>query len=302
MRILGDRRLYAWRYTFGLLTPAGTCKYHPSCSQYALDALREARPGEGIGEGRLARAPLQPVEPRRGRPRMILAEPAPAARGPAHLGPGAPARLGRALLGVVDRGARRDRADAARAADRPPDPLDAEPPGARAGDEEDPAAVQARPPEDERRDDGVLQGEPDQPGRVVPADPGAVPGLHFALLRAQGLREARAGGGQRARLDGADQHHREHEDGLGAAPDRLLRREPADVVVPDVDDDAAGAARDAADPADRLHPVRAQLPRRPDALLADDEPVDDGPGPDHPPPDAQAATAAEEELAHAAEG
>ncbi len=53
---------------------------------------------------------------------------------------------------------------------------------------------------------------------------------------------------------------------------------------------AAGAARDAADPADRVHPVRAQLPFRPDALLADDEPVDDGPGLDHPAPDAEAAS------------
>jgi uncharacterized protein len=31
--------VYAYRYTLGVLFPA-TCKYHPSCSQYALDALR----------------------------------------------------------------------------------------------------------------------------------------------------------------------------------------------------------------------------------------------------------------------
>ena len=36
---LGVVLVYAYRYTLGVLFPA-SCKYHPSCSQYALDALR----------------------------------------------------------------------------------------------------------------------------------------------------------------------------------------------------------------------------------------------------------------------
>ena len=36
---LGLGLVYAYRYTIGVLAPP-SCKYHPSCSQYALDALR----------------------------------------------------------------------------------------------------------------------------------------------------------------------------------------------------------------------------------------------------------------------
>ena len=39
--------VYAYRFTLGLFVPAGTCKYHPSCSQYALDALRKHGPLKG---------------------------------------------------------------------------------------------------------------------------------------------------------------------------------------------------------------------------------------------------------------
>ncbi len=37
---LGAALVWTYRLTFGALLPT-TCKYHPSCSQYALDAIRE---------------------------------------------------------------------------------------------------------------------------------------------------------------------------------------------------------------------------------------------------------------------
>jgi uncharacterized protein len=39
MRFVGIGGIYLYRYTLGVLFPA-TCKYHPSCSQYAIDAFR----------------------------------------------------------------------------------------------------------------------------------------------------------------------------------------------------------------------------------------------------------------------
>jgi hypothetical protein len=36
---IGVALVWAWRATFGALFPT-TCKYHPSCSQYAIDAVK----------------------------------------------------------------------------------------------------------------------------------------------------------------------------------------------------------------------------------------------------------------------
>jgi uncharacterized protein len=46
VRYLAIGGVYAYRYTLGVLFPA-SCKYHPSCSQYAIEALR----GYGIARG-----------------------------------------------------------------------------------------------------------------------------------------------------------------------------------------------------------------------------------------------------------
>jgi putative membrane protein insertion efficiency factor len=48
---LGIGLVYAYRYTLGVLFPGG-CKYHPSCSQYAIDAVRQ----KGLVHGSLLAA------------------------------------------------------------------------------------------------------------------------------------------------------------------------------------------------------------------------------------------------------
>jgi putative membrane protein insertion efficiency factor len=41
MKYVGIGLVYVWRYTIAAFFPRGQCKYHPSCSQYAIDALRK---------------------------------------------------------------------------------------------------------------------------------------------------------------------------------------------------------------------------------------------------------------------
>ena len=90
----------------------------------------------------------------------------------------------------------------------------------------------------------------------------------------------------------------DHWSGYSAAP-RPLRREPAalDLAHADCRPDAAGDLHRAAV---RLHLLRHQLPGRSDALLGDDEPVDDRAGSRHAAPDAATRAAAETEFANAA--
>jgi len=41
VRYLGIGAVWLYRVTLGPLFGPGHCKYHPSCSQYAIDAFRE---------------------------------------------------------------------------------------------------------------------------------------------------------------------------------------------------------------------------------------------------------------------
>ena len=40
MRHVGVAAVWAYRFTLRPFLGAGSCKYHPSCSQYAIDAYR----------------------------------------------------------------------------------------------------------------------------------------------------------------------------------------------------------------------------------------------------------------------
>ena len=48
-----------------LARASASCKYYPSCSQYAIDALQRVRGATWVGLGGVALAALQPVELRR---------------------------------------------------------------------------------------------------------------------------------------------------------------------------------------------------------------------------------------------
>jgi len=76
---IGMALVHVWRRTAGLLVPPGTCKYHPSCSDYALDAFREAGLvcGAGLVAWRLLRCnPWSHGGVDRVRPRSRSREPA----------------------------------------------------------------------------------------------------------------------------------------------------------------------------------------------------------------------------------
>ena len=67
---LAARRSLPVRLYRRVLSPAlpARCKYHPTCSAYAVEAVRRYGVIRGLGARRLAASPLQPVEPWRLRP------------------------------------------------------------------------------------------------------------------------------------------------------------------------------------------------------------------------------------------
>ena len=181
-------------------------------------------------------------------------------------------------MGVVDRRLDHPHADRARAAHGAADPLDAGAPGARAGDEGDPAEVQGRPGEAERRADEVLQGEQHQPGRVVPAAARAVPGLHRPLLHAEARHEAHPGVVAACRPEHLRQGDRALV-GLRAARDLRGLADRIDLLHGH--HDGQDAADDHDVPAAGLPDRRLAVPDRAHPLLDDDQPLDGRAGPRH---------------------
>src|SRR5437763_3383502 len=205
-------------------------------------------------------------------------QPADTARAPAPSRARLAARDDRAALGLVDRGADDHRPGRARAADGAPDPFDAGDAGTHAGDEGDPAEVQGRQEAPAGRVDEVLPREQDQPGRVLPAAPGAAADLLRPVFRAPALLEAPA-----VRVAVVVAHRPEHRCArerslVRLSASRHLRRESGLVDLLHVGDDGQDAALPNDGAADLLHHVPAPVPDGARRLLGDDEPLDRGAG------------------------
>ena len=263
-----------YRYTLRRALPARRCKYHPSCSQYALDALREhglvrgscspaggcsaATPGATAGsttcdqqrssEARALVALLAPLED---------AADLRSSRPPRRVG--LPWAWSIVALTVIVRMLLVPLTVGRSTRCRPP--------GAHAGDEGDPAEVQGRPAEAQNEELMKFYREnKHQPGRVVPAAPRADPGLHRALLRAQRLRDEILPQYPGADLELAatsSEHHRERERALVGLP--AARRSTSISQVAStllhVDDDGKAQRTLHAGPAARVRLVRPRTSR-----------------------------------------
>ena len=270
--------------------PAGTCKYHPSCSR-VRDRTRSASTASARAR-RMAGwrlAALQPVVARRSRlPVMRRSSIFRSSRrsrtcplssfstaSTTTSGSPGPGRSSRTTIVVRI---------AARAAHRAADPLDAVAAEARAGDEGDPAEVQGRPAEAERGADEVLQGEPHQPGRVVPA---ARSRSSRSSSRSTSSSSTSRSTSRRAPTSRGCTSSR-------TSPTRPTRTGPATCCSPSTP--ASQIARPTScrrrwtrrsGPIMMVLPlvfitVVAHFPIGPRHLLGDDEPVDGRPGPRHP--------------------
>ena len=163
----------------------------------------------------------------------------------------------------------------------------------RAGDEGDPAEVQERQAKQQEELMRFYRENNDQPGGLVPADRGPVPGLLRALLRAAEVLEASARTATSlARLrPGHPEAATSHWSGYVLLVD--LRREPDRLDV------LHGPTMDKTQRTMLLvMPIAfvffARLPGRARPLLGDDEPVGGRPGPDHAAADAEDAGAVAE--------
>ena len=194
------------------------CKYYPSCSNYAIGALREHGAVRGLGLAALAASALQPVQQRRLRPRAAAAPDCehdhvdtrcertcitcPSSSSSSCCCTGSSSRINDFLAGTragpqLDLGPRHHRPHHHRAPHPLPAHLEAVQVGAAdaghpAADQGTAEEVQERPRQAPGRDDEALPGAPGQPVRLVPAAAPAAAGLHQPVRRDQGPGTARS--------------------------------------------------------------------------------------------------------------